>query len=101
LLKFIRNKEGALASHLAVMMDIKPGSLSEMLAYLEEDLLIERVRDPQDKRKHRFYLTKKGYDHLYTYKHNQYDIFKDVLSPQEKADFIRLSHKLIQGLEDS
>lgn len=95
LLKFIRSSEGALASELSQMMAIKPASLSEMLSNLEKDLLITRQRDAKDKRKHRFYLTDLGHNHLFIHKHQQYDVFKDILSEDEEQVFINLCQKLM------
>ncbi|WP_240840664.1 MarR family winged helix-turn-helix transcriptional regulator [Acidaminobacter sp. JC074] len=98
LMKFIRSKEGILASELASMMNIKPASLSEMLSNLESDDLIRREKDQNDKRRHCFYLTDKGHEHLFRHKHDQYDIFKDILSKEEEALFIDLTNKLIHSL---
>lgn len=43
------------------MFDLKAGSLSEVLAKIERDGLIERTRDPQDRRQLIVRLTEKGH----------------------------------------
>jgi len=98
LMKFIRSKEGVLASELSVMMTITPSSLSEMLSNLESDQLIRREKDEDDRRKNKFYLTDNGFTHLHAHKHNQYDIFENILTNEEEEQFIALTQKLILTL---
>jgi DNA-binding MarR family transcriptional regulator len=56
----IHPEKGTRATKIAPYMGMEPRSLSRLLNKLEEDKLIERRADPDDKRSVRVFLTKKG-----------------------------------------
>ena len=53
-------EEGILSTQLGPRMGMEPTSLTRTLKKMEEEKLIERIGDPDDKRKVRLFLTDKG-----------------------------------------
>lgn len=59
-LSILADNEGASSRELAELMDIRPSSLTELLTRLEEEGLVQRTTDPDDRRVTRVSLTDKG-----------------------------------------
>ncbi|MFR0610641.1 MarR family winged helix-turn-helix transcriptional regulator [Limosilactobacillus mucosae] len=87
---------------LACLAQIKPGSMTETLARMERDGLIERQRDESDKRIIHVRLTQAGAD-LAKENHQRHQWFCktlfETLNDEEKAEFNRLILKVDQHLK--
>jgi len=59
-LAYLTRQEGSNQASLADLMELEPITLSRHLDRMEADGLIERRRNPADRRAHRLYLTGKG-----------------------------------------
>jgi DNA-binding MarR family transcriptional regulator len=57
---YLARSEGIQQVELAEMLEIKPITLARLLDKLENHGLVERRRDPEDRRAYRLYLTKKA-----------------------------------------
>lgn len=99
LLKLIQKNDGPKSSELAQWMEIQPGSLSEMLRKLEDDSLIVRERDENDKRAIRIYITPEGEEHINTHRQEEDTTYKGVLSEEEERIFLELCNKLIESID--
>lgn len=87
---------------LANLAQIKPGSMTEILARMERDDLIKRKRDENDKRVIHVQLTKTGVE-LAKENHQRYERFCNMLfgtlNPEEKEEFNRLLLKIDQNIK--
>ncbi len=100
LLHLIQENDGAKASELANLLDIRPSSMTEKLSALEKDGYIERRRDPKDQRILRVYITPDGLEQGQKFHKPAPTIFNDILTPDEEALFIRLCEKLRDGVKE-
>ena len=64
MLSVLRRHEGSNQGKLADLMDIEPITLCRMVDRMQEAELVERRRDPSDRRAWRLYLTDKAKDLL-------------------------------------
>jgi DNA-binding MarR family transcriptional regulator len=85
LLREIRDREGTRQGFLAGYFDIEPITLSRMIKRLVATGLIERRRDPDDRRAWRLYLTPAARE--------QFLLIQPVAADQE--------HEAMQGLTDT
>lgn len=87
---------------LANLAQIKPGSMTEILARMERDDLIRRKRDENDKRVIHVQLTKTGVE-LAKENHQRHERFCNMLfgtlNPEEKEEFNRLLLKIDQNIK--
>ena len=102
MLRLIMDKEGITARELALLMDIRPPSLTEKLDRLEADGNAMRVRDRNDMRVVRIYITDKGRESVErraTEKNTVSRDFADCLTKEEKKLFCNLTDRLIKRME--
>lgn len=101
LLQLVSQHDAIASRELAELMDIRPSSLTEMLARLEADGLVSKEKDPQDLRVWRISLTEDGKNLLKEASEpwKAQDDFSDILSEEETATFLELCKKLSDGLE--
>ena len=104
LLSVLSENDGPSSRELCELLDIRPSSLSELLARAENDELILRTTDPSDARVQRVSLTEKGrelaqeFESAHAEKLRQ---FSECFTDEEAATFIVLCDKLsahLQGL---
>lgn len=101
-LRTICDNNGMRASDLAMLLDIRPPSLTEKLRKLEADGLIYRQQDRKDGRIVRVYITELGKEAL-TEKNDGLkqlnDDFAEILSDEEQKLFCEICHRLSDHLE--
>lgn len=103
LLMIILQNNGASQKELTELMDIRPSSLTEMLNKLEQNRLIEKIQDDNDKRVMHIYLTEEGkrtakqFDET---KEEYAQSFFNALTEKEQEQFLNLVEKLCEGLEN-
>ncbi|MCD8027652.1 MAG: MarR family transcriptional regulator [Erysipelotrichaceae bacterium] len=76
------------------ILNIKAGSISEILAKLEKSGKIIRYKDNNDKRKSVIQITDKGRNTIIRYKDNNEDIFF-MLDDREKEELLLLLNKIL------
>ena len=92
-----------LPSQLAELLEVHPSQVSHLLAALEEEGLVERSPDPQDRRKVKLFLTPKGREAAARAEALWLAVFGRRLarlSPEEQAAFLRILRKLTE-VEDA
>ncbi len=102
LLSLIEKEDGATSGTFAELLDIRPSSLSEKLNKLEERGLIERHKSETDTRSVNVFITEEGRNFLKERKDafaNRQERFENILSEEEKSEFLRLVRKLIEAGE--
>ncbi|MGN0406983.1 MAG: MarR family winged helix-turn-helix transcriptional regulator [Bacteroides sp.] len=91
--------EGALSQReLMERMDIKAGSMSELLHKMENDGLIERKRDTSDKRNILVSITEYGKEQLAHFDEERMERAKDtfeVLNRKEKEELEKILSKML------
>ena len=80
---------------LQKLLDVKPGSISEILSKMEEKGLIERIRDEEDKRACLIKLNAN------VTKEEKKDSFFDVLNDEEKEQMKSLLKKVLDSKKES
>lgn len=101
-LRLIEEHDGIRANELAVLLDIRPSSLTQKLDKLEADGNIQRIRDRRDARVVRIYITEQGVEALEQRKRDREQIkqdFSDCLTEEEKKIFCELCDRLSNNLE--
>ncbi len=102
-LAMLSMNEGISQKDLAFLLGIRPQSLSETLARLQEAEYIERRPDDADKRIMKVYLTDKGREHAQhcaqMHQAMAADVFS-VLTEEEKDQLFTILNKLSQSLEN-
>ena len=103
LLSLIEKEDGATSGTFAELLDIRPSSLSEQLNKLEERGLIERKKSESDTRSVNVFITEEGRNFLKDRKDaftRRQERFENILTEEEKAEFLRLVNKIIAGSEE-
>ena len=88
---------------LAELLDVRPSSLNETLARLEERELVLRRRSPEDLRVYTVEVTEKGKARLEESAKERmqfYEQVEHILSEEEFDQFMHLAEKLTAGLEE-
>ncbi len=101
-LRLIEKNDGIVANDLALLLDIRPSSLTHKLNMLEQDGNIRRVRDRRDARIVHIYITDKGREALVIRDQERELIkrdFSDCLSEEEKEMFCEICNRLSDSLE--
>lgn len=104
LLMTLKENDGASSGDLCEYLDIRPSSMSELLARVEEHGLIERKNSEADKRVTRAFLTAKGLDAAQKLEENRATAeadFSACFTEEEKAQFCALAEKLAKHLEET
>ena len=90
--------EGDLSQRiLQKVLDIQPGSISEILAKLEAKEYIERTKDDEDRRRVIISLTDSGREYIKDRSSQDRDSFADVLTDEEKDTLKDLLKKIISA----
>ncbi len=90
-------------NELAKQVHVRPSSLSQVLSRLEQDQLITRKRDPQDRRQIVVSLSKKGQaknQELEAEREEFVDALLDRLSIDDCKELIRIGSLMVSGLQD-
>lgn len=93
-----KNQEGLVQKDLAQHLGIRPQSLSELLAAMEEQGLLRREKSPNDRRSSRVYLTDLGRQRAQALEDARQDFARrwlSPLSPQEQQQLSTLLSKLL------
>jgi DNA-binding MarR family transcriptional regulator len=100
LLRLAAQKDGAIQRDLAVEMDVRPSSMTEMLTRLEMNGMVVRRQDESDQRVTRIFITEEGKKlaEQMNAAADMEDIF-DVLSSEEKHQLLAILEKLCLSLE--
>ena len=104
LLTILKENDGLSSGELCELLDIRPSSLSELLARVEEHGLVERKDSEADRRITRAFLTKEGNEaaeKLAESRKQAEDEFSACFTEEEKAQFCALAEKLANHLEAS
>ena len=102
LLTTIMDNEGIIQRDLAEVMDIRPSSLTEMLAKMIQDGLIARRQDEKDQRLMHILLTEEGRKVLEAVTESDDAVTEslfDCLSAEEASAMLVLCNKLGAGLD--
>lgn len=103
LLRSIQEKGEISTRELADLLDVRPASLNEKLAVLEEKEMVLRERDPRDQRSFLVRLLPHGEAHLEKIRQERKIMNQSIgaiLSPDESELLICLTGKLADGLEE-
>lgn len=102
LLTTLARNEGANQGRLADLIDVEPISLCRMIDRLEESGLVERRRDPADRRAWRIYLTDQAHpilSELRTLADELLDQALDGLSAQDRERLDESLQRIRRNLE--
>lgn len=101
----LRRRGGLTASEIAAAERVQPQSLTRVLASLEEQELISRSQDTQDRRRHTIELTDRGRqlltDHMQSSDDWLADAITERLNPTERAVLQLAAGLLDQLLDDN
>ncbi|MCD7894441.1 MAG: MarR family transcriptional regulator [Erysipelotrichaceae bacterium] len=96
----ILNERGTISQkELQDILNIKAGSISEILSKLEKSEKIIRYKDDNDKRKSVIQITDKGRNTITHYKNNNEDIFF-MLDDNEKQQLSYLLNKILTSWKE-
>ena len=104
LLRILKDNDGASSRELCEYLDIRPSSMSELLARMEEHGLVERKTAEDDKRVTCVFLTEKGNDAATQIAERRAQAeaeFSACFTEEEKLQFCALADKLANHLEES
>lgn len=98
IMHILSSREMISQMELQEILEIKPGSMSEILSKMEEKGLIERRKDEEDKRKTIVELTEAGKQHVIEYHelHKKKDKFQ-ALSDEQKEQLKELLSILLKS----
>ncbi len=102
-LTLLSESEGISQRKLAVILDIRPQSLSELLGKLERDGLVERRKNEEDRREILVSLTALGRERAESSERAREDAAERFLSPlsrEERETLSAMLQKLIFAAED-
>lgn len=94
--------DGLTQTELAERLCIEPPTLTKMLSRLEKTKLLEKRRDPEDKRIYRIYLTEKGASFQQPITNLWIELEEVILanlSPEERMLFRRFLMQIYDNLE--
>lgn len=103
LVNLLAQHEGVSQRELAVLAQVKPGSISEVLERLEKAQQVARWRDHHDRRIVRVKLTAKGqqlYRHNQVARHHFESVLLKTVTTQEQDTFNAVVQKMRQQLRD-
>ena len=78
-LLFISKHQGVKQRELANALEIQPMTMAKLLDHLEDQALIARKSDPNDRRAHQIHLTKAAGPHLRQIKKITHSLLSDML----------------------
>lgn len=94
LLECLHKNNGIAQKELSEMLDIRPGSLSELVTKAENRKLIERRDNPDDKRVTNIYLTEKGTREVKKFMILYREMTKDIFDSLSETEQSMLCSKL-------
>lgn len=103
LLESIKDNGEISTRELADILGVRPASLNEKLAVLEEKEMVARLRDPKDQRIFLVRLMPHGEAHLEKIRQERKAMNRSIggiLSKEESELLINLTKKLADGLEE-
>lgn len=102
ILHILSREEEITQRQLQDMLEIQPGSMSEILSKMEDNGLIERLKDDEDKRRMLVKLTRQGEEHVKEYRlgKRRQDPFS-ALKDEEKEQLKMLLKKLLTSWKQS
>ena len=97
ILKTIHDKKSCIVSDITKVLGLSPGAITIVLNQLEDDALVQRVRDQKDRRIVWISLTEAG-ETLVNYVIEQRNLFwQDMLfalTPEEQDEYLRMLEKM-------
>ncbi len=99
ILEILSERDTISQKELQDILNIKAGSISEILAKLEKSGKIIRYKDDNDKRKSVIQITDKGRNTITRYKDNNEDIFF-MLDDNEKEQLSLLLNKMLTSWKE-
>lgn len=97
ILSILKDSDGITQREIAERLDIRPQSLSEALALLEDDGLARKEANPSDKREMLVYITEEGLiteQRLRESREKRAAEYLSILSSEEKATLFSILSKL-------
>ena len=104
LLSALKDNGGVSSRELAELLDIRPSSLTELLTRLEQEQLVARTPDENDRRVIRVSLTEKGAEReaqITAERDAHLEKFSACFTDEEAAQFCELCERLAAHLEAS
>ncbi len=102
LLRMISHSPGCGVNDISHLSGLKPPTISVGVRRLVREGLLERRRDPQDKRARPLYLTEKGetlIQQVRAHRNQGMHIFMEGLDSEEQGQFLGLLEKAINAAE--
>jgi DNA-binding MarR family transcriptional regulator len=100
----ISREHGTPATKIAPLLGMEPRSLTRLIKKLEEDGLVSRRDDPEDKRSVRIYLTEKGAEQKTVAKANV-ELFNNAvrksIEPKELGTFFNVLEKIHHVIKEN
>ena len=93
----IYENKGIIAEDIANILRVDKGTTARAIAKLEQEKYIVRVKDEEDKRKYKLYITEKSEKLCQELLSNYYEIGKEaveILSKEEKEELLRILGKI-------
>jgi len=103
LLLLISENDGVIQRDLAEEMDVRPSSMTEMLAKMEQLGLITRKQDEKDQRVMHIYLTDQGKTAVDESRKKESELTGTLfsgLTEEETSEMLRLTEKLVTHLDE-
>jgi Transcriptional regulators len=102
LLLLIAENDGVIQRDLAIEMDVRPSSMTEMLAKMEQLGLVRREQDEKDQRVMHIFLTEQGKNTAEASRKANDQLTEKLfagLTPEEISEMLRLTEKLTAHLD--
>lgn len=100
LVYIVDHKENLSIGRLANVFNLAPNTMSEKLSRIEEKGLIERIKDPSDKRIHRISLTEEGTQLIEKIRHSaRKEYVVNALSKMKEEDLTALFNTLNETIQ--
>lgn len=101
-LYYLDKHEALSQMELAEKLNIKPSSVVRLMDRMERDGLVERVKNPEDRRAYNLIFTDKGREFWNTIKGEgeiMGDIFTKDISPEELNVFIKVLEQMVENIK--
>lgn len=96
-LKILYRKGQLSQKEVQDFLEVKPGTISELVTKLEKKGMVTRIQDSNDRRKVLLTLTEAGRQDVEAHEHNYQNnvmAYFNVLTEEEKKEFARILQKL-------
>lgn len=101
-LYYLDRYESLSQMELAEKLNIKPSSVVRLMDRMERDGLVERVKNPEDRRAYNLIFTDKGREFWDTIKGEgeiMGDIFTKGISPEDLNVFIKVLEQMVENIK--